>query len=72
MIVKAMMKHIKQIIILTLLCIIVLGYFNSFGEVYSFIQSALILFLLVICLPLAIYQYNTKRREKIIHNKRII
>jgi|GEM_PF-6006402 hypothetical protein len=70
MIVKAM-KNIKQIIIITLLSIIVLGYLCSFGEVYSYIQSALILFLLVICLPLTIYQYNTKKRKKITHDKHI-
>lgn len=58
-------KTIQKISISLLVGIILLGYLSSLNEFFSYIQVFFILLLILYCIPLGLYMYNTDRRKKI-------
>lgn len=59
------MKRISAIVVIGIIC---LGFLEDSNEIISYIQVALILFLILVCLPVIIYQYNTNKRKEILQH----
>ena len=62
------MRKLKTRVLITLIGIIGFGYLSVYGNLYAYIQTALILLLTLYYLPLFLYKYNTSRRSKKVFN----
>ena len=63
----ANIKSVILYVVLGILCCGLLGMMGGiFAPVFNFIQSLLLLFLFIVCLPAALYRYNNGRKDKLI------
>ena len=71
---KTIFKNLKTVSILVIVGAIVsslLSNIQAVGELFSFVQSVFMLILVLFVLPLALYKYNTGKRDKLKEGKAI-